>query len=341
MKTKLISKFTILHLFFAAGILVFSGAPSAYAQNSNTQGKYVGRGVQASIEALLCTPTLGNATVSNVNSSVPGVNSTATVTNNPASNDLANCINKGYKFALAFGAVAAVFFVVLAGYMYMVGGEKGKTEAKSIIVAVLVGFLIMLSSYVLLKQINPTLTAFRTIQPPQLMGNYAKLSCDQVNIGKDCVGEGSEEGTDDTGNNDGGGVGGAPTPGTYSDAEAKALLKGAGIDIQSAGVRFDNVQKRVIEELLAVKKACNCSMAVGSGTDGQHAAGVCSHKNGYKVDLNYSYSQALNSYIMTNFPNVGTRGDGAIKYRNNSSGAVWNKEPRNGKIHWDVQTKCP
>jgi hypothetical protein len=108
---------------------------------------------------------------------------TQVAVNSASDNDLANCINKGYRFALAFGAVAAVFFVVIAGYMYMVGGEKGKHEAKEILTSIIVGFLIMLSSYVLLRQINPTLVQFRTIQPPRITGTYNLPSCEQLGIG--------------------------------------------------------------------------------------------------------------------------------------------------------------
>jgi hypothetical protein len=81
----------------------------------------------------------------------------------------------------------AVFFVVIAGYMYMVGGDKGKETAKEILVSVLAGFLIMLSSYVLLRQINPTLVTFRTIQPPQLTGTYKIPSCSEVGLGTECL----------------------------------------------------------------------------------------------------------------------------------------------------------
>jgi hypothetical protein len=61
----------------------------------------------------------------------------------------------------------------------------------------------MLSSYVLLRQINPTLVAFRTIQPPQLLGKYSLPSCADAGLGENCV---DPQGNTTTGNGNGGGV---------------------------------------------------------------------------------------------------------------------------------------
>ncbi len=163
---------------------------------ANEQGRYVGRGVEASIRRLLCAPS--------DSSSVPTTNGavgTTVAKGSSSSQDLSNCINRGYRFALAFGAVAAVFFFVLAGYMYMVGGENGKHEAKNVIISVIVGFLIMLSSFVLLQQINPTLVSFRTIQPPQLGGNYTIASCKELGLGDDCGSPSGDNGPADPNEN--------------------------------------------------------------------------------------------------------------------------------------------
>ncbi len=192
-------------------------------QSSNPQATYVGKGAEASIRALLCAPSdASNATTTGGGYSFNGVN--ATVQNNPAGEDLANCINRGYRFAIAFGAVAAVFFVVLAGYMYMVGGEKGKHEAKSILVSVLAGFLIILSSFVLLRQINPTLVEFRTIQPPQIAGEYSLLpSCSDVGlgVGEDCT---FADGTPGVSNGDGTAI--PPQGGTMTGKSGKVCSMG-------------------------------------------------------------------------------------------------------------------
>ncbi len=212
-------------LFFVPGAEAQNNTPTN-STPANEQGRYVGRGVEASIRRLLCAPS--------DSSSVPTTNGavgTTVAKGSSSSQDLSNCINRGYRFALAFGAVAAVFFFVLAGYMYMVGGENGKHEAKNVIISVIVGFLIMLSSFVLLQQINPTLVSFRTIQPPQLGGQYSLLpSCSdlKLGIGEDCQ---FEDGSPGVSNGNGGGM--TPQGGTMTGKSGKVCSMGKDEDLQT------------------------------------------------------------------------------------------------------------
>jgi hypothetical protein len=132
-------------------------------------------GVEGSIERLLCTPS------------------------DQGDHDLSNCINKLYRFAVAIGAFAAVFFLVLAGYFYIVGGQTAKEKGKHMLVSTLVGLVILLGSWLILNQINPNLTAFRTIQPPALSGVPELPQCIGVGLIKDCI----ISGTADRDENDG------------------------------------------------------------------------------------------------------------------------------------------
>lgn len=108
--------------------------------------------------------------------------------------DLERCINKAYRFGVAFGAIALVFFVVLAGYFYMTGGESGKTKAKGILQNALVGMGLLLGSYVLLSFINPDLVVFRPIQPP-IFDAAAFPDCETIGFGADCVVKGADGST--------------------------------------------------------------------------------------------------------------------------------------------------
>jgi hypothetical protein len=120
-------------------------------------------GVDSSLTQYLCTPT-----------------------DQPDPHALEKCINKVYRFGVAFGAIALVFFVVLAGYMYMAGGESGKTKAKGILQNALVGMAFLLGSYLLLSFINPNLVLFKPIQPP--IFDAADIpTCDKVGLGLECV----------------------------------------------------------------------------------------------------------------------------------------------------------
>ena len=158
----------VLEIFFS-----YAGAPQmASAQgipdalNTNTTAplnvpEY--KGVDQSIADYLCVPDAAN---------------TGTA--------LYQCIGKVYRFGIAFGGIALVFFIVFAGYMYMTGGESGKAKGKSMLFSAVTGMAIILSSYVLLNFINPDLVKIKTIQPP--IFTAADLpSCEDVGFGVSCV----------------------------------------------------------------------------------------------------------------------------------------------------------
>ncbi len=121
-------------------------------------------------------------------------------------------------------------------------------------------------------------------------------------------------------------------------------LRNAGVELQS-GLSFEkngvSVQARVIDEIIAVKKACNCRISVSAGLNGNHAVGPCSHATGYKADMNWSASPDLTKFVASNFKYIGLRGDGARRYQNDKSAAIWNLEPTSSTAnHWDMEIKC-
>jgi hypothetical protein len=127
---------------------------------------------------------------------------------------LFTCITKLYRFGIAFGAIALVFFVVFAGYMYMAGGETGKGKAKGVLLSAITGMAIMLSSYVLLNFINPDLVKIKPIQPPIFSASDLP-SCESVGYGKDCVLSNGQ--IQIIGN-------GGSTPGSANEAKYKTLI---------------------------------------------------------------------------------------------------------------------
>lgn len=99
---------------------------------------------------------------------------------------LYDCIGKIYRFGIAFGAIALVFFIVFAGYLYMAGGESGKEKGKTIFTTALTGMAIILSSFVLLSFINPDLVRIKPIQPP-IFSASSLPKCVDVGFGENCV----------------------------------------------------------------------------------------------------------------------------------------------------------
>ncbi|MEJ0021915.1 MAG: hypothetical protein WDN47_05085 [Candidatus Doudnabacteria bacterium] len=147
--------------------------------------------------------------------------------------------------------------------------------------------------------------------------------------------------------------------GGSSDAEIRAYLLALGITINKNDcapgqttncTSLDGMQTSTIDEITGIARDCDvatnpegppdnaCEIQVTGGTEDSHAEGVCSHANGYKVDL--ASTAAINSYILNPvyFTRNGTRGDGAPLYKRNSDGATYADE-RNipgGGPHWDI-----
>jgi hypothetical protein len=95
------------------------------------------------------------------------------------------------------------------------------------------------------------------------------------------------------------------------------------------------MQQSTIDELIAFKKECGCSVVVTGGTEIGHAAGDVSHANGDKADIALSYQ--TNNYIENNsgFTHIANRSsDGAPQYKDNSTGAIYALEA--SKNHWDI-----
>ncbi len=162
-----ISKFIV-----AIGFAVLAASPAlVYAQTAPatppaqkpTELPVYNAGVDRSIQDYLCTP------------SVPA-----------DGHDLERCVNRLYRFGISAGALVIVFLIIYAGYIYITSDEGGKTKAKGYLKNSLTGMGIMIGSYVLLNFINPSLVAFKSIQPP--IFNAADLpSCEEIGFSGNCL----------------------------------------------------------------------------------------------------------------------------------------------------------
>lgn len=162
-KLKQIFLAVLIGLIFVNPTLVLAQTPTAVGTPVNGINTPKYQGVDSSITQFLCTPSA-----------------------TPDGHDLERCVNKLYRFGIAFGAIALVFFLVFAGYMYISGGETGKTRAKGIVQNALVGIALLMGSYVILSFINPNLTIIKPIQPP--IFNASDIpSCAEIGFGDDCV----------------------------------------------------------------------------------------------------------------------------------------------------------
>lgn len=128
------------------------------------------QGVDESIKAYLCAPSENAAEQGTA---------------------LYDCIGRLYRFGITAGAIVLVFIVVLAGYLYITGGESAKGKAKGMILSAITGMGILLGSFALLNFINPSLVEIRTIQPP-IFESADLPSCEVIGFGARCITAGGQ-----------------------------------------------------------------------------------------------------------------------------------------------------
>ncbi len=93
-----------------------------------------------------------------------------------ASKNIGTCINRIYIISLAVGGVLAVLFFVVAGYLYMSGGD-GVGQAKKIIISTVTGLIILFSAFLFLNTINPDLTSFTGLTLDNMVCGSQNVVC--------------------------------------------------------------------------------------------------------------------------------------------------------------------
>ncbi len=74
-------------------------------------------------------------------------------------------VQSGFRAAIAVGAILAVMRIAWAGYQYMTSDAWGqKSHAKEVLGDVIIGLLLLLSIYLILRQINPEILSLRALQ---------------------------------------------------------------------------------------------------------------------------------------------------------------------------------
>lgn len=169
------NKIKLLKLLIGIYLVVFVGTSQlavAQAQSlpdpintnrSQSELPQYNRGVDKTIAEYLCVPSDDNLGTA-----------------------LYDCLGRVYRFGVVAGALTLVFFVVWAGYLYITGGETGKMKGKSMIINCVVGMLLLLGSYTLLRFLNPDLVLFKPIQPPIFSG-AGLPTCEAVGFGTNCI----------------------------------------------------------------------------------------------------------------------------------------------------------
>ncbi len=159
---------------------------------------YSKSGVSTQIETYLCAPSevkkdQTDLTTGTFTRLKDGGYQDYAAANNANSGDLYKCINQLYKFAIILSAVIGVFFIVIAGYIYMSsdGNQESVDKAKNILTTTITSIVILMAGYLLLKAINPDIIQFKSIQPPSVEINTSAWQEWQASKGLEGSGGGS------------------------------------------------------------------------------------------------------------------------------------------------------
>ncbi len=233
--------------------------------------------------------------------------------------DLAQLAQKVINFAVAFSAFVATLMFLYAGILYFTAAADSKQveKAHGIFSKVFIGFVIILTAWLIVNIILNTLTN-------RGLADWSNIQCGHIEtpVGPALAQPGSIDPVTNQ----------PVKPGNpiADDTAARSQLN-PGISSKD-GVSYQGVQQSTVNGLNTLHNDCKCDFTVTSATDGDHSGGTFSHANGYKADIRPSTE--LDSYIKNNFTPAGTRSDGSALYQDSHG----NTYAREGD-HWDVLYK--
>ncbi|HEX5430291.1 MAG TPA: PASTA domain-containing protein [Patescibacteria group bacterium] len=157
----------------------------------------------------------------------------------------------------------------------------------------------------------------------------------------------------------GGASGGGGASGSFNgDAAARAELAVYGITVNKADctdpaqtncTSLDHTLEATIQEIIKVTSACDislggtgttnkCGVVVTGGSEAGHESGVCSHANGFKMDM--TGNNSLTSYIENNFTADGARGGTHAGEQFSDPSITSSFVLETTPAHWDVSVTC-
>ncbi len=196
---------------------------------------------------------------------------------NAYQNDVFNCVNRLYRIGLVASTVAAVFMIILAGYLYIFsGGSSSRVgTAKSFVSTSLLGLAVLIVGYLVLQQINPSILEVKNVSFGQL--GYTAWSDELRNGNRYGYKPGSGQG-DTSG---GGGTPGSPGTGGGGDKGSGSgtctpLTSGAGSEDNLYNTCFGGNAKKASSIANIESKG---STTIKSGSD------ICKDNNSVSIGL--------------------------------------------------------
>ncbi len=231
-------------------------------------------------------------------------------------------INRIFTIGIGLLGVVAVLMIIITGFLYMTSqGDEGRlTKAKQGFRFAIIGFVIVVLSFVIIK------TALAILGYPPGGGNpFTTFTCETGGVnptgGLPATGTAPDVSPPQPAQ--------PPGAGSQSSSEVEQQLRDAGITI-SPGAGTEGMKRSTVAGLVNFKEDSGCPINLNGGTESGHASGAYSHANGYKVDI--PRSACSTSYIEKNYDYIGNRGgDGARLYKDDA-GNVYADEGD----HWDI-----
>ncbi len=220
-----------------------------------------------------------------------------------------------YQTILSIVVVLSIIQVAIGGMEYIASGAGGaKGDGKQRITNALLGLLIALASYLILSTIDPSFVKF----------NLTLDAIQTTSIPTPGNGNGGGGGLPGNPGN-GGGTGGNhqyPSGVGLTEDEARNQLADKNVKINNDGricggltydqykvqhnglscTNLDGLSQESIDQIIQLKRDCNCEVMITGGTEAGHSAGGTygAHApGGTAIDINRNGNTALDNYIQS------------------------------------------
>lgn len=245
------------------------------------------------------------------------------------------------NFMIGISIIFATIIMVWAGGLYVLSAAnpESRSTANKMLLNAVIGLLIVLSAWLIVDFVMKTLYNNGSEFGPWnsiLLGGSGD-SCVVAKENKPLF-SGNIFAVPGQGSGTGVGSDVITSPSASHQAGA-AKLSAAGISISSSGncsdknnnrcTSLDGMKENTIDQAIAVKQACGCTVIVTGGTETGHAGGPTSHSAGYKIDL--AVNTQLDAYIRSLTPS-GTRGSDS-RYKDKCGNEYVRETSPN---HWDI-----
>lgn len=242
------------------------------------------------------------------------------------------------NFLLGMSIPIAAGLFAYAGILYFTSGTNpgNVAKAKRVFRSVFIGFLIAISGWTMVHAVLNFFLSPAFLGGVSTGGSWYSLTCTGTPLLNKRVSDWLTSSIPAlssvptvSGSTPSTGSGTTPKGPIYTDAEARAALAAAGINVNATQPQtsLEGIQQSVIDEAIALHRACGCDVTITGGTE-TNAGHSTAHLEGYKLD--YGLNEGLSNYIQNNGTYIGTRSDGARQYQ--IGNAVYARESN----HWDA-----